>query len=116
MRCLILAAVLATAIPSVPAYAGSLPVKGQFGGNVSVTVQSGTDNTASINVTGSHNFTSIAQSGEGHTFNQTITGSNQNLAVIQMNSQKFDGIRSSMHSTSDGSSTYVIEITPRAPD
>jgi hypothetical protein len=100
----------------IPAFAGSLPVKGNFGGNVSVTVQSGTNNAASVNVTGAFNFTTVAQSGEGHTFSQSITGSNQTLSVIQMNSHNYEGTRTMTSTTPSGSSTYTIQVTPRAPD
>jgi len=118
MRCLILAAALAAAIPAIPAQAGNIPVRGLFsGGNISVTQQSGSNNSASVNVIGSHNLTSITQVGQGQSFNRDITGTNQSLSVIQMNSQDYSGTWSSTSSTpNNGSATYIIQITPRSHD
>lgn len=111
----ILAVALVTGLATLPAQAGSLPVKGQFG-NASVAIQNGKNNFASVAIAGEHNFTSVTQAGEGHTFTQTITGSNNNLAVIQMNSHNYEGTRSSVSVTPNGTATYIIQITPRPTD
>lgn len=117
MKCLLIAALITTSIPVIPAFAGSLPIKGYFQGNQSVIVQSGVGNSSSVTVSGSNNMTSIAQSGVGNTFSQNVTGSNQSLSVIQLNSRGYEGTKESVHSTPNGgSSTYIIQVTPHNPD